>query len=219
MAAALTSFDKFHFENNCLISANDEITPEELQEYLAYRVKNGDFSKGTTFCVVTGINCVKTSNGKVDLGRTDFNLIQSFDNQVFSGLRNLKSEKSDELIWDDMDFKKELQPIATNEEFSLKPPFTSSYTLSQSSKVDLEIIAKKVADQNKPYVVILAFSYSFQSKIKDLFLLEPPKEKLTFDQDVRRNTLLKQERRLLSINVVSPECELFFPHAFVNCAV
>ena len=183
MAAALTSFDKFHFENNCLISAKDEITPEELQEYLAYRIENRDFSKGTTFCVVTGINCVKTKDGKVELGRTDFNLIQSFDNQVFSGLRNLKQEKSGELIWDKMDFKKELQPIATNEEFSLKPPFTSSYTLSQSSKTDLENLAKKMIDQSKPYVVILAFSYSFHSSIKDFFVFEPTKEKLTFDQD------------------------------------
>ena len=183
MAAAPTSFDKFHFENNCLISSNDDITPEELQEYLASRIENGDFSIGTTFCVVTGINCVKTSNGKIDLGRTDFNLIQSFDNQVFSGLRNLKNDKSGEVIWDDMDYKKELQPIATNEEFSLKPPFASSYTLSQSSKVDLEILAKKVSDQSKPYVVILAFSYSNKSPIKDFFVFEPPKEKLTFTQD------------------------------------
>ena len=131
MAAAPTSFDKFQFEKNCLISANDEITPEELIEYLTYRIQNGDFCKGTTFCVVTGINCVKTKDGKVDLGRTDFNLIQKFDDQVFHELRNLKSEKSGELIWSDMDYKKELQPIATNEECLLQPPFTSTYKLSK----------------------------------------------------------------------------------------
>ena len=177
-----TSFNKFHFETNRLISAKDEITPKELQEYLAYRIKNYEFSKGTTFCVVTGINCIKTKDGIVDLGRTDFNLIQNFDNQVFGGLRNLKSNKSVEVIWNDMNFKKELHPIATKEECSFQPPFNSTFTLTESSKTDLKSLAKKVADQGKPYVVVLAFSYSFQSSIKGFFVLEPPKKKLTFTQ-------------------------------------
>ena len=175
-------FSKFHCENNILISAIGEIKPEDVEDYLSYRIKNGYFLKDTTFCVVTGIN-INYIDGEVILGQTDFNLIQGFDNQVFNGLRGIKNEETEQSIWKEMNFKKELIPIACEENFSLKPPFAITYELSKSSKLDLENLAKKVANQNIPYVVILACSYSFQSSIKDIFTIEPQKEKLTFNQD------------------------------------
>ena len=175
-------FSKFHCVNNILISAIGEIKPEDVEDYLGHRIKNGYFLKDTTFCVVTGIN-INYIDGEVVLGQTDFNLIQGFDNQVFNGLRGIKNEETEQSIWKEMNFKKELIPIACEENFSLKPSFAITYELSKSSKLDLENLAKKVANQNIPYVVILACSYSFQSSIKDFFAFEPPKEKLTFNQD------------------------------------
>ena len=102
---------------------------------------------------------------------TDYALLQGFDYKVFNALRNLKNEKTGKKIWNEMNFKKEIIPITCQENFSLKPPFDIIYELSESSKADLKDLAVKLVEQTKPYVVIFASCFSYQSEIRD-FLVE-----------------------------------------------
>ena len=174
MAAALPkpkSFEKFHCESNTFITTTDEINASELQDYLTYRILNVDFFENTTFCTVAGIHHGKDQEGKVIPGMTDYALLQGFDYKVFNALRNLKNEKTGQMIWNEMNFKKEIIPITCQEKFSLKPPFTIAYEVSESSKADLKDLAAKLVEQTKPYVVIFASCFSYQSEIRD-FLVE-----------------------------------------------
>ena len=165
------SFHKFHSECNSFITTTDEINASELQDYLIYRIKKGDFFENTTFCTVAGIHHGLDREGKVVPGKTDYALLQGFDYKVFNALRNLKNEETGKMIWNEMKFKKEIVPITCQENFSLKPPFESTYELSESSKADLTDLAKKLVEQTKPYVVIFASCFSYESTIRD-FLVE-----------------------------------------------
>ena len=164
------SFDKFHCESNSFITTTDEINATELQEYLTYRIKKGDFFQDTTFCTVAGIHHGLDSKGNIVPGKTDYALLQGFDYKVFNGLRRLKNEESGGLFWKEKNFKKEIIPITCEEDFSLKPPFTIDYKLSESSQDDLKDLAKKLVEQTKPYVVIFASCFSYQSEIRDVLV-------------------------------------------------
>ena len=117
MATALPkpkSFTKFHCESNTFITTTDEINASELQDYLTYRILNGDFFENTTFCTVAGIHHGKDHDGKVIPGMTDYALLQGFDYKVFNALRNLKNEKTGKKIWNEMNFRKEIIPITSH---------------------------------------------------------------------------------------------------------
>ena len=174
MASAILkpkSFHKFHSECNSFITTTDEINATEVQDYLIYRIKNGHFFENTTFCTIAGIHHGLDGEGKVVPGKTDFALLQGFDYKVFTTLRNMKDEVTGKLVWDEMKFKKEVIPIACEENPSFQPPFEIKYSLSDSSKADLKDLAKKLVKQVEPYVVIFASCFSYQSTIRD-FLVE-----------------------------------------------
>ena len=65
-----------------------------------------------------------------------------------------------------MNFQKEFIAITSDENDA-----TKKFKLSESSKADLKYLSKKLVEQAKPYVVIFASCFSYQSEIRD-FLVE-----------------------------------------------
>ena len=177
-----TCLEKFHSERDIVITAKQEITPEDVQEYLAYKIRNHHFADNTTFWVLSGFNMMKSKDGKFVFSQTDFNLIQGFGGQVFEGLRSLQNEEKGTSFWEEKNFQKKVIPIACTETLSLKPPFTSEFELSDLSKADLKGLAKKVLDQATPHVVIIAASYSHHSSIRKFFNLDNSKMKRAFNK-------------------------------------
>ena len=120
---------------------------------------------------MAGIHHVKDVDGTVIPGKNDHSLVQGFDYKVFNALRQLKDEETGKLIWNEMKFKRETINIACEEVVSYKPKFSKRYEFSNLSKADLKDLAEKLVEQTKPYVVIFASCYSYQSEIRD-FLVE-----------------------------------------------
>ena len=125
------NFEKFHCESNTFITASDEINAQEVQDYLTYRIKKGDFFEGTTFCTVAGIHHEMDHNRQVVPGHTDHTLLQGFFYKVFNGLSNFKNEKSGRTIWKEMNFQKEFIAITCSESQQSR-----EFELSENSKAE-----------------------------------------------------------------------------------
>ena len=128
-------------------------------------IKKGDFFEGTTFCTVAGIHHGLDQDRKVVPGHTDHALLQGFFYKVFNGLNVLKDEKTGRNIWNEMNFRKEFIAITSDEN-----PGTNEFELSKNSKAELKDLSKKLVEQTKPYIVIFASCFSYQSEIRDLLV-------------------------------------------------
>ena len=86
--AKVSSFEaKFHNENNQFITAKDEITADELEEYMKKHILKGEFQPNTKFILLAGIHHIKDKDGKVILGVTDFKLLEEYEHKLFSNLK------------------------------------------------------------------------------------------------------------------------------------
>ena len=131
MAAASPNVSKkFHSENNNFITATDEINANELETYIKERIRKGDFLPNTKFVLVAGSHHYINTKGEVVLGKTDYVLLQGFEQKLFSNLQKMKDDEGNS-IWDKMNFSEQLVTIACSEEFSLQPPFEITYELSE----------------------------------------------------------------------------------------
>ena len=162
--------EKFHSENNNFITANDEINANELETYIKERIRKGEFLPNTKFVLVAGSHHYIDEKGEVVPGKTDYVLLQGFEQKFFSNLQKMKDDEGN-LIWDKMNFSEQLVTIACTENPNYQPPFNSTYELSERSQRNLTILAEDLCNQNNPFCVIFASCYSYQSPLKD-FLIE-----------------------------------------------
>ena len=153
--------NKFHRQNNVFISATDEISATDLQRQLIDLILERVLPFGTTFYLIGGIHHGINRNQEVEMGITDFTLLQGFYHQVYSKLTKLEA-------WDKMNFRYVLVPITTTGVLDMKT-FREEYKLSEISKRELTRLAKKLQTKNRPAVVIFASCYSFESAIKNYF--------------------------------------------------
>ena len=66
-----------HNQNNHFISFTEEVNATHITEYMLPRIKRKEFKPGTHFILVAGTHHGKVQ-GKVQLGSTDFVLLQGF---------------------------------------------------------------------------------------------------------------------------------------------
>ena len=170
MAEASTVSSKFHQDNSIFITATDEINASEVETYMKERILKGDFLANTKFVMVAGSHHGVNRNGEIVIGKTDYVLLQSFEHKVFSNLSKLK-DKDGNNIWDEMNFDDELVTIACDEHLNFQPPFETTYELSERSQKKLTNLCDDLCNQTRPFCVVFASCYSYQSPIKD-FMIE-----------------------------------------------
>ena len=172
MAAANVS-SKFHQENSIFITATDEINASEVENHIKERILKGDFLPNTKFIMVAGIHHEKPdrTDGMAKVDRTDYVLLQGFEHKVFSNLSKLK-DKDGNNIWEKMNFDDELVTIACDEHPNLKkPPYKTTYELSERSQKKLTRLCNDLCNQTRPFCVVFASCYSYQSPIRE-FMIE-----------------------------------------------
>ena len=121
-----------HSQNNHFISFTEEVCASDITEYMVPRIKRKEFQPGTHFIVVAGSHHDKTGN-KVEIGSTDFVLLQGFYHQLFTTLLECQDPKTDDSIWKQMGYSRELVPISAIE-FMDEVNFESTFELSDLSK-------------------------------------------------------------------------------------
>ena len=72
-----------HSQNNHFISFTEEVSASDITEYMVPRIKRKEFQPGTHFILVAGTHHGK-NKGKVEIGKTDFVLLQGFYHQLFT---------------------------------------------------------------------------------------------------------------------------------------
>ena len=170
MAEASTVSSKFHQDNSIFITATDEINASEVETYMKERILKGDFLANTKFVMVAGSHHGMNRNGEIVIGKTDYVLLQGFEHKVFSNLSELK-DKDGNNIWEEMNFDDELVTIACDEHLNFQPPFETTYELSERSQKKLTKLCDDLCNQTRPFCVVFASCYSYQSPIKD-FMIE-----------------------------------------------
>ena len=157
-----------HDQNGHFITFTDEVNASQIVNYIEPKFIGKEFLPGTEFIIVAGSHHGKNSAGNVELGCTDFVLLQGFYHKLFATLQ--KHKNPDEVsLWEEMKYDRSLVPISATENLDLKT-FECTYELSEVSRWDLKRLAKKLRESKNPSVVIFASCYSFQSEIKELLI-------------------------------------------------
>ena len=157
-----------HSQNNHFISFTKEVNATHITEYMLPRIKRKEFKPGTHFILVAGTHHGKVQ-GKVELGSTDFVLLQGFYHKLFTVLLECSDEETGESIWEQMDYSRELIPISAIENLDIET-FESTYELSRLSQNDLTCLAKRLRESTTPNVIIFASCYSFESEVRELLI-------------------------------------------------
>ena len=157
-----------HSQNNHFISFTDEVSASDITEYMVPRIKRKEYQPGTHFIVVAGNHHGKIGD-KVEIGMTDFVLLQGFYHQLFTTLLECQDTETKESIWKQMGYSRELVPISAKE-FMDEETFESTFELSALSKDDLECLAKRLRESSTPNVIIFASCFSFESEVRELLI-------------------------------------------------
>ena len=157
-----------HSQNNHFISFTEEVNATHITEYMLPRIKRKEFKPGTHFILVAGTHHGKVQ-GKVELGSTDFVLLQGFYHKLFTVLLECSDEETGESIWEQMDYSREIIPNSATENFNMKT-FETTYDLSHLSQNDLKCLAKRLRESTTPNVIIFASCFSFESEIRELLI-------------------------------------------------
>ena len=167
---AEASPNKFHNKGNKFITANDKFTAKELEDYISESILKEDFLPNTKFIMLAGVHHSKNKDGKVDLGRTNYKLLEGYEHDVFSNLYELR-DATDNLIWDKMKFDDELITLASEEKLDMKT-FVCTYHLSEFSKRKLTRLNIELLKETRPVCIIFASSFSHKSPIIDVLETE-----------------------------------------------
>ena len=157
-----------HSQNNHFISFTEEVNATHITEYMLPRIKRKEFKPGTHFILVAGTHHGKVQ-GKVQLGSTDFVLLQGFYHKLFTDLLECPDEENGESIWEKMDYSRELIPISATENLNMET-FELTYELSRLSQHDLKCLAKRLRESTTPNVIIFASCFSFESEVRELLI-------------------------------------------------
>lgn len=157
-----------HSQNNHFISFTDEVSASDITKYMVPRIQRKEFQPGTHFILVAGTHHGK-NQGKVEIGKTDFVLLQGFYHQLFSKMLEYQDPETKESIWKQMGYSRELVPISAAENLNMKT-FELSFELSALSKDDLTCLAKRLRESTTPNVIIFASCFSFESEVRELLI-------------------------------------------------
>ena len=150
--------EKFHRENDIIITTKDEVTVEEVSNYLIKNLDN--FRQGSQFYVVCGIHGFKDGS----LGAGDLDLVDDYHGMferfhVHQHFRHV-SEKIKE-----KDF--EMGTVFTV--FSKRDrEREGKYVLYESSKSAIKLEFEKMLGIQRPIVLILASCWSHKSEISNI---------------------------------------------------
>ena len=147
--------EKFHVENDVIITTKDKISVEEVSNYLIQNANN--FRLGSQFIVVCGVHGYK--NG--ELGEFDYDLLDDYNSMFERFHRAPKFSHMTEIIKE-----REFQMGTVLPVFSILRE--GKYFLYENSKMTIKIEFEKIMSLKRPIVLILASCWSFKSEISNI---------------------------------------------------
>ena len=150
--------EKFHVENNVIITTKDAITVEEVSNYLKENFNN--FKLGSEFVILCGIHGSKDGA----MGHFDYDLVDDYRGMFERFLVAKHFQAQAKVI---KERKYQMGNVLT---ILSKPDrnHEGRYVLYESSKERIKIEFERVANAQKPIVLILASCWSFRSEISNI---------------------------------------------------
>ena len=149
---------KINVENNVILTTKDEITVQQVFNYLT---KNLDrFRVGSEFFVVCGVH--GSDKGELMEGDEDFR----YDYEMmFRWFKNHKKYSRQAQIVEERCYNMETVVEVNSVEHESQK---GKYVLDENSREDLTNEFKRVISLDKPIVLVLASCWSFQSEISNI---------------------------------------------------
>ena len=154
----MSTNEKFHVENDVIITTKDAITVEEVSNYLKENFNN--FKLGSEFVILCGIHGSKDGA----MGRFDYDLVDDYRG-MFERFLVAKHFQAQAKVIKEREYQ--MGNVVTV--FSKADKNREGrYVLYESSKERIKIEFERVANAQKPIVLILASCWSFRSEISNI---------------------------------------------------
>ena len=150
--------EKFHVENNVVITSKDEISVQHVFNYLS---KNLDkFKVGSEFVVICGVH----GSSKGELKEYDEDFWYDYE-AMFKWFKNHKKYGKQAKVVEERQYKMESVIEVDSVEHGMQK---GRFMLTESSKVAIRNEFERVISLNRPIVLILASCWSFCSEISNI---------------------------------------------------
>ena len=193
--------EKFHVENNVIITTKDAITVEEVSNYLKENFNK--FKVGSEFVILCGIHGSKDGA----MGHFDYDLVDDYRGMFERFLVAKHFQAQAKVI-------KERKYQMGNVLTVLSKPDRNRegrYVLYESSKERIKMEFERVANAQKPIVLILASCWSFRSEISNILRSTGLYAALNLSEDRgkitagKMFTLTNEQQNFLKIIIEHPE--------------
>ena len=148
--------EKFHVDNDVIISTKDEVDVEEIFNHLKSNLNN--YREESQFILLGGFHTYRSG----EMGAIDHDL--TFDYQEMFERFHGRPKRYAELAKIVKEKKFQMGtviPLSSNKDFSQE----DAYKLSNQSKSQIKMLFEDVLSKKRPIVLILASCWSYQSDI------------------------------------------------------
>ena len=149
--------EKFHVDNEVIITTNDEVDVEEVFNHLKGRLH--EFREKSEFIFICGYHTNKSG----EIGAIDSDLLYDYQH-LMQRFHNHKKYPEEAKITKEKQFQMgSIIPVNTIRDWSQKPK--KVFSLAKSTKEQIKIKFRDVLFKQVPIVLVLASCYSYKSDI------------------------------------------------------
>ena len=150
--------EKFHVDNEVIITTNDEVDVEEVFNYLKGRLH--EFREKSEFIVICGYHTNKAG----EIGAIDSDVLYDYYGDMMQRFHDHKRYPNEAKVIKEKQFQMgSIIPVNTIRDWSQKPD--EVYSLAESTKEQIKIKFRDVLFKQVPIVLVLASCYSYKSDI------------------------------------------------------